>query len=1232
MPPEEAPAGSESRTSSHYLSLRSRRSNRYLADATKQSAHHDEPPLPLQQYAPQQLLLQLPQQTLTPKSSKRSLRSIFSRSKLTKDKAEQPTTAQPLRQSDLSIVETATPDNRTASNVHIPLATESQNSPSSAKRASSVPRSRSLRRQSHALPPVMPTRKASVQDNTSRDSLAAWEMPPLFKAFPQTIRQATLPTVTMSTEMVLRLHEKNISAAVAAEQLTIEERTSREKTKKKHGKNPSLSNLHWTSKIYLLTTSGHLLQYAGAGNYDRLPEKVLKLSQTSAAFVTDSIPGKHWVLQVSSEPDAVIPANEPKSILSKLSILGGDKRATANILMVFESPDDLDSWMATLRGEIQKLGGRRKLSETGVPEPPAARRPAPRTMVVRDSMRFSRSPSRHQESSGDDDLTLKVSDFQHSRDQSLDEISTTNSIVSQDGQQLDNLRDSNGNRLSFASADRRTAVTSAASTPERSPIVDTFPRDSSETCDSREYTHGSKKGDVKPRPNASVIASRRSTMQNAGLFIDVSSEKRNSQSEEDPFSYKSSEGPESPTSLVAPNFSVPQSSNRRFSHMRMNSTTSQSPPSPNTATFASRLIRSKPPPVLRSSRPLSMVTDHKSPRTELPARPPTADGTSHHRLSPVKEQVREQRQRCSRRHSPRSSADAKSDISSPRSSLAMSDRVTSPLPGYRISPRRSRPPVASLRKSSPESDMHAMRTSKRLPSTPHELANAPVFAWTRDMSRRQSTAGSFPCEPLALQKEMRRASINTGFTPLGHRRHSSDEMRPVSVLPPMPPPPSGPLPALPDYSALPLAAGSLAGLGMRAPSDLPLSEAGDAKGVAWKVLTNDIRRPRGLVQDSLGNILVVEGKGVRRLELNDAEGMDLCIKNSTQLIVEETLNHGIALTADGKTLFASSSTDVYAYTYDAKTGVAGPARNVITGMNQTGHVSRTLYIPPANPDLLLVSRGSNDNVDADTADIESGRSQLRVFRIADLVGGKQAVTYTDGDVLGWGLRNSVGMGQDPTTGNIWSVENSIDNLHRFGADIHNSNPGEEMNFHGRPNDTEGYHYGRNFGYPGCLSMFDTTNVKKYADGTLLGPVVSTTRHAAAHYFWLAPSAAGYPISPRWERGAYFISRKLASQNWSPSALDAGLWLTLMTRNRQPPNGYRLSRVSFANGNPRKRSHAGDAEEMLMWNADNSDCRNHCFRPVGLLLDKQGRLFMTSDATGELFLVTGTQNNGVPSNP
>lgn len=47
----------------------------------------------------------------------------------------------------------------------------------------------------------------------------------------------------------------------------------------------------------------------------------------------------------------------------------------------------------------------------------------------------------------------------------------------------------------------------------------------------------------------------------------------------------------------------------------------------------------------------------------------------------------------------------------------------------------------------------------------------------------------------------------------------------------------------------------------------------------------------------------------------------------------------------------------------------------------------------------------------------------------------------------------------------------------------------------------------------------------------------------------------------------------------------------------------------------------------MWNADNSNCPGKCFRPVGLALDSgaqggKNRLFMTSDATGEIFVVTG----------
>lgn len=132
------------------------------------------------------------------------------------------------------------------------------------------------------------------------------------------------------------------------------------------------------------------------------------------------------------------------------------------------------------------------------------------------------------------------------------------------------------------------------------------------------------------------------------------------------------------------------------------------------------------------------------------------------------------------------------------------------------------------------------------------------------------------------------------------------------------------------------------------------------------------------------------------------------------------MNHGIDLSSDGKTIFASSSTDVYAYAYDAEKGTVGSAKRIITGMAQGGHNTRTLLVPKHNSNLLLVSRGSDGNIDTDTVNIGSARSQIRIFRIDELLRSSSAVQYSDGKVLGWGLRNSVGVGEDPTTGFIVS--------------------------------------------------------------------------------------------------------------------------------------------------------------------------------------------------------------------
>jgi glucose/arabinose dehydrogenase len=140
--------------------------------------------------------------------------------------------------------------------------------------------------------------------------------------------------------------------------------------------------------------------------------------------------------------------------------------------------------------------------------------------------------------------------------------------------------------------------------------------------------------------------------------------------------------------------------------------------------------------------------------------------------------------------------------------------------------------------------------------------------------------------------------------------------------------------------------------------------------------------------------------------------------------------------------------------------------------NPGSHSTRTILFSKKNPGMLLVSRGSGENEDAAALERSTGISQIRVFNITALGDDGSPYNYTRGDLLGWGLRNSVGIGEHPDTGGIWSVENSVDNLSRRGRDIHADNPGEELNFHGYLNGSD-ENRGANYGYPFCYALWST---------------------------------------------------------------------------------------------------------------------------------------------------------------
>lgn len=179
----------------------------------------------------------------------------------------------------------------------------------------------------------------------------------------------------------------------------------------------------------------------------------------------------------------------------------------------------------------------------------------------------------------------------------------------------------------------------------------------------------------------------------------------------------------------------------------------------------------------------------------------------------------------------------------------------------------------------------------------------------------------------------------------------------------------------------------------------------------WKAvkIAGSLTQPRGIIFDSAGHLLLVQnGFGITAHTI----GNNGCLASQKTVITQRNLNHGIVLSPDGKTLYASSATQVFAWDYDAATmSVGNSSKVVVSGMDNRGHVTRTLAIPPKLPNTLIVSHGSNDNFDFDSGDIKTGRSCVKAFDMTKVPA--DGYNYVSGGYqLGYGLRNGVGLAFD----------------------------------------------------------------------------------------------------------------------------------------------------------------------------------------------------------------------------
>ena len=321
-------------------------------------------------------------------------------------------------------------------------------------------------------------------------TLGSWDAPELFKAYPQSIKHARLRAPALHIKSILHQYgEKKaggLEQGIPQNMEQLKRYIGRKKEKEKDLKQKILENDGWTEKIYVLATSGYLLEYAGEGSFDRFPEKLMPLGSESVAFASDAIPGEHWVLQVSriANDDGGPSSSGPMSIFKKLW-LGNDKpRLTSTFLLVFDNPDDMNSWLVVIRKEIEALGGKKYRPDVDVlktvDDPPKElrERPSRQDLVKRDPNRFANA-TKHPASANSNQIgkstkrelsnkTLKRQSM--STQESAESPSPSNATVSTDQAHLERLKETP--RASYVSSGGRTL--SRASSLEPSPARAVF--------------------------------------------------------------------------------------------------------------------------------------------------------------------------------------------------------------------------------------------------------------------------------------------------------------------------------------------------------------------------------------------------------------------------------------------------------------------------------------------------------------------------------------------------------------------------------------------------------------------------------------------------------------------------------------------------------------------------------------------------------------------------------------